>query len=55
MRKHDQDLFRRLVIALERIASTVIQDYRHRRRGVIQMKDVDRAKVYRKHLGKKLR
>jgi hypothetical protein len=54
MNKKDEILLTRLVRALERIASTVIQDYKHRNRGVLQMKDIDRAKVYSKHLGKKL-
>lgn len=51
----EKELLRRLVKALEKIASAVIQDYKHRNRGILQMKDVDRAKIYSKHLGRKLR
>ncbi len=55
MSQSNDKLLLRLTIALEKIASAVIQDYKHRKRGVLQMKDIDRAKVYNKHLGKKLR
>lgn len=55
MAKTETQLLERLVRAMEKIASAVIQDYKHRSRGVIQMKDIDRAKVYGKHLGKRLR
>lgn len=52
--KEELELLRRLTRAMEKIASAVIQDHKHRRRGIFQMKDVDRAKVYVKHLGRKL-
>jgi hypothetical protein len=40
---------KRIAAALERLANAVDKS------GVLQMRDVDRAKVYSQHLGKKLR
>jgi hypothetical protein len=42
------ELFERLVVALEQLASCVKAE-------IVQTKDVDREKVYSEHLGKKLR
>ena len=42
-------LLERVAVSLERIASSIGDD------GVLRMRDVDRAKVYEKHLGEKLR
>lgn len=55
MTPYELKLIERLVRALEKISKTVIQDHKHRNRGIFQMKDVDRAKVYTKHFGRKLR